>query len=205
MLSGGRSFKEVNLRAIAAEKSSRSKSQYFFSRQTSNCTRSPQLPGVSLLNSMTLPDGKQERRQNSNGAEGCVILADRHHGLIEGVRSLLETIFNTVVMVADERSLLETASRISPKLAVVDLSLSRADSIEWLGRLRKSCPDMKLIVISVHDEPSVAKKAIESGAHGVVLKRAIATDLLAAVDSVLAGQQYLPEMSNSARSTTKPL
>lgn len=154
---------------------------------------------------MKVPGSTGQRRQNRNEAKGCVILADRHHGLTEGVRGLLETVFNTVVMVADERSLRETASRIEPELAVVDLSLSRADSIEWLAGLRRSCPDMKLIVISVHDEPSVARKAIQSGADGVVLKRAIATDLLPAVDSVLAGQQYIPGKSDSAKPTPKSL
>ena len=49
----------------------------------------------------------------------CVLLADRHHGLTEGVRGLLKTAFGTVVMVADEASLLEGASRLRPGVAVV--------------------------------------------------------------------------------------
>ena len=50
----------------------------------------------------------------------CVLLADRHHGLTEAVRRLLETAFKTVVMVADEVSLVETASRLRPDVAVGD-------------------------------------------------------------------------------------
>jgi DNA-binding NarL/FixJ family response regulator len=50
---------------------------------------------------------------------------------------------------------------------------------------------MKLIVVSVHDEPSASRSALEAGANGFVLKRAIATDLLPAVDAVLAGQRYV--------------
>ena len=49
----------------------------------------------------------------------CVLLADRHHGLSEGVRSLLETTFKAVVMVADEVSLFESAKRLPVALAVV--------------------------------------------------------------------------------------
>jgi DNA-binding NarL/FixJ family response regulator len=45
----------------------------------------------------------------------CVLLADRHHGLTEGVRGLLETAFGTVVMVADEASLLDGAARLRPE------------------------------------------------------------------------------------------
>jgi len=55
----------------------------------------------------------------------CVLLADRHHGLTEGVRGLLATAFGSVVMVADEGSLIEGAGRLQPEVAVVDLSLAR--------------------------------------------------------------------------------
>jgi two-component system secretion response regulator SsrB len=116
----------------------------------------------------------------------CVLLADRHHGLTEGVRGLLETAFGTVVMVADEASLLDGAARLRPDLAVVDLSLARASGLDWLRALRQRCPDLKVIVLSVHDEESVRSAAIEAGADAFVLKRAIVTDLLPAVEAVRA-------------------
>jgi len=121
----------------------------------------------------------------------CVLLADRHHGLTEGVRGLLETMFEAVVMVADETSLLESATRLQPMLAVVDLSLARGDCLQWLQRLRAGCPRLKIIVLSVHDEPSVGRSAMDAGADGFVLKRALATELLPAIDTVLAGQRYV--------------
>ena len=62
----------------------------------------------------------------------CVLLADGHHALTEGVRGLLETAFGAVIMVADEASLLEGARRVQPDIAVVDLSLSRHGDLEWL-------------------------------------------------------------------------
>jgi DNA-binding NarL/FixJ family response regulator len=114
----------------------------------------------------------------------CVLLADRHHGLTEGVRGLLETAFGTVVMVADEASLLEGAGRLRPDVAVVDLSLARDSGLGWLRALRRRCPDLKVIVLSVHDEEAVRRAAMDAGADAVVLKRAIATDLLPAVDLV---------------------
>jgi DNA-binding NarL/FixJ family response regulator len=121
----------------------------------------------------------------------CVLLADRHPGLMEGVRGLLETTFDAVVMVADEVSLIESATRLKVALAVVDLSLTRGGGLGMVRRFRTRCPEAKLIVISVLDEPSVSRSALESGANGFVLKRAIATDMLAAVDAVLAGQPYV--------------
>jgi len=118
----------------------------------------------------------------------CVLLADRHHGLTEGVRGLLETAFGTVVMVADEASLLEGAVRLRPEVAIVDLSLARDSGLGWLQALRQRCPDLKVIVLSVHDEQSVRSAAIEAGADAFVLKRKIATDLLPAVDTVRSSQ-----------------
>jgi DNA-binding NarL/FixJ family response regulator len=111
----------------------------------------------------------------------CVLLADGHPGLTEGVRGLLETTSGTVVMVADEASLLEAASRISPDVAVVDLSLAQNGGLGWLRVLRERCPRLKVIVLSVHDEQSVRQAALAAGADAFVLKRAIATDLLPAV------------------------
>jgi len=117
----------------------------------------------------------------------CVLLADRHHGLTEGVRGLLATTFGSVVMVADQASLIDGAGRLQPDVAIVDLSLAPDSHLNWLQALRESCPDLKVIVLSVHDEPSVRDAVRRAGADAFVLKRAIATDLLRAVDDVRPG------------------
>jgi len=117
----------------------------------------------------------------------CVLLADRHHGLTEGVRGLLETAFGSVVMVADEASLLEAAGRLQPEVAVVDLSLAPDSGLGWLRAVRERCPDLKVIILSVHDEQAVRRAALKAGADAFVLKRAIATDLLPAVELVREG------------------
>lgn len=122
----------------------------------------------------------------------CVLLADRHHGLTEGVRGLLETAFKTVVMVADEASLLDGADRVRPDVAVVDISLAQGSGLDWLRALRQRCPEVKVIVLSVHDEQCVRRAAMEAGADAFVLKRAIATDLLSAVDYVRGGASGEP-------------
>lgn len=129
----------------------------------------------------------------SQKAVSCVLLADRHHGLTEGVRGLLETAFGSVVMVADETSLLEGAARLQPDVAVVDLSLAQDRSLGWLQALRSRCPRLKVIVLSVHDEPNVRRAVLEAGADAFVLKRAIVTDLLPAVDLVRG--EPVPEAS----------
>lgn len=122
----------------------------------------------------------------------CVLLADRHHGLSEGIRGLLESEFDAVVMVADETSLVESAARLLPSIVVADLGLARGESFGWLRRLLKRCPESRVIVLSAHDEATVVQAAFEAGAAGFVRKREIALQLLDAVDAVLAGRRYAP-------------
>lgn len=122
-----------------------------------------------------------------------MLLAERHHGLREGLRTLLESAFEVVVMVADEASLIASARRLGPALAVVDLSLDRAGSLAWIARLREEAPGGKVIVLSVHDESGVARAVLAAGADAFVLKRSIASDLLPAVEAVLAGRSFQSE------------
>jgi DNA-binding NarL/FixJ family response regulator len=127
----------------------------------------------------------------NNSESRSVLLADPHHGLSDGVRGLLATTFRSVVMVADEVSLFESAGRLQSDLAVVDLALSRGNALDLIRRLRDRFPAMKMIIVSVHDQSSVSRSVLEAGADGFVVKRAIATDLLPAADAVLAGQRYV--------------
>lgn len=131
-------------------------------------------------------------------AINSALIADRHPGLTEGIRGLLESVFDAVVIVADEVSLLECARCLHPALAIVDLALARTDGLRWVPRLRACCPHLKLIVLSIHDEANVWQTALAAGVQGFVLKRAIATDLLPAIDAVLAGQTYVSPGASAA-------
>ncbi len=116
----------------------------------------------------------------------CVILADRSFALTQGLRGLLETMFKSVVVVANVTSLLESADRLQPEMAAVDLSLGRDGSLHWIEELRKRCPGTKLLALSVYDASSVKSTATNAGCEGFVLKRAIATELLPAVERLLS-------------------
>jgi len=100
---------------------------------------------------------------------------------------LLETMFDVVVMVADEMSLSETATRLQPSIAVVDMSLARGEGLGVVCRLRARCPELKLVLLCVHDEASACRAGLEAGANAVVLKRTLSTDLLPAIEAVQAG------------------
>lgn len=121
----------------------------------------------------------------------CVLLADRHYSLAEGVRGLLETAFRTIFMVADEASLLDGVERLAPSVTIVDLSLAGGNWLRLLRTLRERSPASKLIVLSLYDELSVVRAAMATGVNAFVLKRAIATDMLDAVAAVLSGHSYI--------------
>jgi DNA-binding NarL/FixJ family response regulator len=122
---------------------------------------------------------------------GSVILADRHQNMLEGIRGLLEVMFETVVMVADKASLFDTAEKINPDLAVVDLSLPVSSEINIARQLKDRYPDLKIIILSVHDEQTVVSEIMNVGVSGFVLKRSAASDLFPAVDKVLGGKTFV--------------
>ena len=82
--------------------------------------------------------------------------------------------------------------RFQPEMAVVDQSPAPGSSPRCVKQLRFICPKLKLILLSVHDEPSVARLEMGAGADGFVLKRAIATNLLPEVDAVLHQKSCIP-------------
>jgi DNA-binding NarL/FixJ family response regulator len=122
---------------------------------------------------------------------GCMLIADNHPGMMGAVRGLLEGMFETVVMVADEGSLLVAIPRVQPDLVVVDLSLPVAGHCHIVQRLGEQFPGLKVIVLSVHSEAEAARAALDAGAAGFVLKRTAVTDLAEAVRAVRGGNRYV--------------
>ena len=115
----------------------------------------------------------------------CVLLADLHHGLRDSIRGLLEMRFETVFMVANEASLLDGAGQLRPAV-VVDLSLAAGDVRGLLARVEERSAGSKILILSVHDEPTSIAAVLAAGADAVVLKRNLASDLIPAVDALLA-------------------
>jgi two-component system secretion response regulator SsrB len=126
----------------------------------------------------------------SSVTTSCVLIADRHHVLFAGIRGLLETTFDKVFLVTDKASLIEGAMRLQPTIIVMDLSYAAGNLPDLVRDLRHQAPMAKLLLLSVHDEPAVITSAMTAGADGLVVKRALASDLIPAIDAVLAGQRY---------------
>jgi DNA-binding NarL/FixJ family response regulator len=126
---------------------------------------------------------------------GIALLADNHPSMLAGVRCLLEDLFSVVVMVDDEASLVEAINKMIPDVLIVDLSLPVTGGCNIMRQLAGRFPDLKIIVLSIHDEPAAVQASLAAGVAAFVLKRAAATDLVQAVKEVRKGKTYIsPEV-----------
>ncbi len=123
--------------------------------------------------------------------KSSVLLVDRHPALVESIRDLLKTMFDTVVMVSDEDSLLETLNRLAPDLVVADLSVSVSQAPSVVALLNEYDSELKFIVLSTYEERKVMENCMSSGASGYVLKRLAGRNLINAVEEVQKGGKYV--------------
>ncbi|MGD0887377.1 MAG: response regulator transcription factor [Thermodesulfovibrionales bacterium] len=127
--------------------------------------------------------------------KGRLLLADSHQNMLAGLRDLLKSEFESVFMVADEASLIEGAEKLEPDITVADLSLPVRKEINIVRRLKKAFPQIRLIILSVHDEWTAVRECLEAGAAGFVLKRTAVTDLVPAIEAVLKGEIYVSPLT----------
>ncbi len=123
--------------------------------------------------------------------EARVLLADSHKLMLEGLSYLLRPTFEVVGLVSDAKSLLEVADTLKPDVAVVDLSLATTHEVNAVHQLKDRNPELKVIALSVYDEPEVINKILARGVSGFVLTRSAAWDLIPAICKVLQGQTYV--------------
>jgi DNA-binding NarL/FixJ family response regulator len=123
--------------------------------------------------------------------QGRIILADKHSNMLAGIRRLLEDEAETVLMVTDEISLNHALENFNPDVVVADLSLptSRETNIAW--GLKANFPQIKVIILSVHDEKSVLDDVMAAGVEGFVLKCRAVIDLIPAIRGVMQGCKYI--------------
>ncbi|HET9069412.1 MAG TPA: response regulator [Amaricoccus sp.] len=116
----------------------------------------------------------------------CAVLAEPHHQLSDRVRSLLEPVFEVIVMVAEEASLTEALARMGAAVAVVDLSLRPGDGLAMIRRLHARFPGVTLIAIGAQEAPGVSRAVAAAGAHAFVAKGVLASELVPAVERAIA-------------------
>jgi len=120
-----------------------------------------------------------------------VMLADDHTILVEAFRKLLEPQFEIVGTVADGRALLEVAPQLKPDVIVVDISMPLMNGLEAALRLKERMPGVKLIFLTMNEDPDLAVEAMHRGASGYLLKSSAASELIRAIQMALKAKPYV--------------
>jgi DNA-binding NarL/FixJ family response regulator len=120
-----------------------------------------------------------------------ILIADAHPTMMAGVRLILKDRFEASVMVADDHSLRDTVESGQFDLVIADLSIPVSTGENVVRFLKRLSPDLRVIILSVHDEPVVVQECLAAGAKGFVLKRTAVNDLVPAVEAVLRGEVYV--------------
>lgn len=120
-----------------------------------------------------------------------VLIADDHRILAEGLRGLLEPEFQVVGVAGDGRELVAAAKEHRPDVIVADVTMPSLNGIEAVAQLRELGVAAKVVFLTMHRDVAYARRAMEAGATGFVLKHSAAGELVAAVREALLGRTYL--------------
>jgi len=128
-----------------------------------------------------------------------LLLADDHPMMLEGLSRLLEPEFDVVGMASDGRELLRMAAARRPDLVITDISMPGLDGIEVIHRLQVILPTARVMVLSIHAEPSWVRAAFEAGAYAYLPKTSAPDEIEIAVREVLRGHFYVsPAVARAA-------
>jgi len=123
-----------------------------------------------------------------------VLIADDHALVRSGLRALLQLHRDIEVVGEAEDGVVveERCRRLQPDVVLMDLTMPGRGGIRATEDLRRACPLAKVLILTMHEDEVYARQAALAGASGYVLKRALATELVAAVRIVHAGGRYVP-------------
>jgi len=99
--------------------------------------------------------------------------------------------FQVIATVSDGLEAVRSAHELQPDLILLDIGLPRLNGIEAARRIRELSPRSRILFVSQESSPDVVQEALRTGASGYVVKLDAGRELLAAVDSVLRGEQYI--------------
>ncbi|AZZ77471.1 MULTISPECIES: response regulator transcription factor [Pseudomonas] len=122
-----------------------------------------------------------------------LLLVDDHSLIRAGVRALVLDIPGYAVIgeANDGSQLLEMVEQLSPDIVLLDISMKETGGLEALQRLKRVRPQSKVLILSMHTDPALIMQALESGAHGYLLKDTTATELEHALEALRNNERYL--------------
>jgi DNA-binding NarL/FixJ family response regulator len=120
-----------------------------------------------------------------------ILLADDHRLVAEALKALLSADFELLGVVEDGRALLKAARELHPDVIVADVTMPGLNGIDALIQMKKEDPAVKVVFLTMHPEVAYARRALDAGARGYVLKHSAPAELVTAIQSALAGQTYI--------------
>lgn len=120
-----------------------------------------------------------------------VLLADDHRIVAAGLEALLAPDYELAGRAQDGRSLLELARQVQADFIVADISMPGLNGIDALRAMRREGLDVPVIFLTMHTEPAYARRALEAGAAGYVLKHAAPQELLQALQAAAKGDIFV--------------
>ncbi len=120
-----------------------------------------------------------------------VLLADDHTLLLEAFEKLLEPDYTVVGAVSDGRSLLTAAAELKPDVIVLDIAMPLLNGLDAARQIKKTMPAIKLIFLTMNEDPNVANEAFRAGASGYLLKTSASSELSKAIKEALCGRSYV--------------
>jgi len=117
-----------------------------------------------------------------------VLLADDHRLLVEACAKLLEPECDVVGIVGDGRALLLAAERLRPDVVVLDIGMPLLNGLDAGRRLKESLPGVRLIFLTVNEDPDLAAEAFRIGASEFLLKSSAASELSRAIQVAVRGK-----------------
>ena len=122
-----------------------------------------------------------------------ILLADDHRIVREGIRSLLEKSDELVVIAEAEngREAVQLARELCPDVILMDIAMPLLNGLEATHQIKRDCPDVKVLALSVHDDEEYIRQMLASGAMGYITKYAATDELVQAVITVHRGEMAL--------------
>jgi DNA-binding NarL/FixJ family response regulator len=128
-----------------------------------------------------------------------ILLVDDHPLVREWLTNLIneEPDFEVCGQAGDAREALDLMGKLSPRIAVVDISLDGGSGLELIKDIKAQHPKIDALVLSMHDEALYAERAMRAGAAGYIMKREATSKVLDALRAVLAGGLYFSNAVNA--------
>jgi len=120
-------------------------------------------------------------------------LVEDHNLVRAGIRSLLDSFqdIDVVGEAANGRDALRMTRQLGPEVVLMDISMPELNGMEATGRLKKCCPDSKVLMLSMHNDEEYVAQSLRAGARGYLVKDAATKELELAIHTLARGEIYI--------------